>query len=937
MFAVLYLTIMLALGDVISRRFYRFVNWPHRFATSFLVGLVISSTFTYLAALMYARTVRPLFWANVLYFVLAAALIYWLNWRAPHRDSRVKLSSFTKWDSLFFGVFFLFACWLMFATLSFRNGKFLLAFKGWSDFGANLSLVQSFALGQNFPTTHPFFPGEPIHYHFMFWFQAANLSYLGLNPVWSVNVLSIVSLCALLVIIMSCAELLFDSRVVGRLAGVLFLLSSSLYYLPFLRTENLGTLTQRMDYLPSGYPWRGENWGVLTISVLGYQRHLISGMGILLVVIIFLIDKYRSRHKEQSNLVSTELEEIADKSPDNHYVQRKVGIHRSFLYASVFSGALIGLLPFWNSPAFVASVVILGCLFLLFPYRVYIGALILVALVLGLPQVLMLRTRPSGQALLHWGYTLDHPTIFQVLKYLGWSFGFKWVLIAVALVFLKDWHRRLFLAFSSLLAVVFLFQLSVDNFNNHKLLNIWTSFAGMYAGFGLWRVAKIGIAGVALSVVLVVLTTLGGVIDLFPIHNDTMLTVPYKNDRLTTWLLDNTQSSDLFLSQTLLSHPILFSGRRIFLGNTLFAWSAGYAVGPRETAYRQMFEERDPTKLIQLLKENNIAYVAIDNGVRQSGAIKRLNEAVYERTFERVFEDNQKEYDALSIYKVSALKSASNSTTYSFRVSAFVGGHGHGFGQFERPRGIAIDQKGNFYVTDSGNGRVQKFSSNGEFLGLVGESGEFLEPNGVAVDSTGNLYVSDAGKHRLIKFRSDGTFEQEWNGPAPGFFGPRGATLGLHDEVYVVDQGRSRIVKLRADGQSSQWGSRGSGVGEFLEPTAVAVFGETVYVADAQNGRIQVFDTSGRFLNKWDVPEWQKSIWQYPDLIVDQKTKRLYASSTVTNDVIVFDLSGRRLLRLTATPPEAFDGPSGIALADDQTLYVVNFNSDRISRIRLQP
>lgn len=930
MFAILYLMIMLALGDLISRRFYRFVSWPHRFATSFLVGLIISSTFTYLGALIYARTVRPLFWANVLYFMFAGTLIYWLNWRAPVRDSRVKLSSFTKWDWLFFGVFFLFACWLMFATLSFRDGKFLLAFKGWSDFGANLSLVQSFALGQNFPTTHPFFPGEPIHYHFMFWFQAANLSYLGLNPVWSVNVLSIVSLCALLVMIMTCAQLLFDSRVVGRLAGVLFLLSSSLYYLPFLRTETFRTLIQRTDYLPSGYPWRGENWGVLTIGVLGYQRHLISGIGILLVVIIFLIDKYRSQ--EPAKLASTEREDI----PDNHHLQQKVGIDRSVLYASVFSGVLIGLLPFWNSPAFVASIVILGCLFLLFPNRIYIGALILVALVLGFPQVLMLRTRPSGQAVLHWGYTLDHPTIFQLLKYLGWSFGFKWVLIAIALVFLKDWHRRLFLAVSSLLAVVFLFQLSVDNFNNHKLLNIWTSFAAMYAGFGLWRLAKIGSAGVALSVVLVVLTTLGGVIDLFPIHNDAMMAVPYKNDRLTTWLLENTQSSDLFLSQNLLAHPILFSGRKVFLGNTLFAWTAGYAVGPRETVYSQMFEERDPTKLIQLLKENNIAYVAIDNGVRQSSGIKRLNEAVYERTFERVFEDNQKQYDALSIYKVSALKPASNSPTYSVKVSAFVGGRGHEFGQFEGPRGIAIDQQGNFYVADSGNGRVQKFSSNGEFLGLVGEGGEFREPNGVAVDSAGSLYVSDAGKQRLIKFRSDGTFEEEWNGPTPGFFGPRGATIGLHDEVYVVDQGRSRIVKLSSDGQSLQWGSRGSGDGEFLEPTAVAVFDETVYVADAQNGRIQVFNTSGKFLNKWNVPEWQKSIWQYPDLIVDQKTKRLYASSTVTNDVIVFDLSGQRLMRLTPTPREVFDGPTGIALANDRTLYVVDSNSNRISRIRLQ-
>ena len=662
MFAILYLTIMVALGDTLCRRFYRFVDLPHRLATSFLVGLLMSSTFTYLAALVYARTVRPLLWANVLFF-MSAAVIFWLLWRVPVA-SKVKLRRPTRWDWVFFILFFIFACWLMFATLNFREGKFLISIKGWTDFGANLSLVQSFALGQNFPTTHPFFPGEPIHYHFMFWFQAANLSYLGLNPVWSVNVLSILSLFALLVMITTCAESLFDSRVVGRLASVLFLLSSSLYYLPFLRTDSLATLVRRTDYLPSGYPWRGENWGVLTIGVLGYQRHLISAMGILLVVLIFLITNYRSRQKKHSDPASTEPdgESIVAKSNDRDYSdQSKSGIDRPFLYASLFSGVLIGLLPYWNSPTFVASLAILGCFFLLFPCRIYIGSVIVVSLILGVPQVLMLRTRPVGQSLLHWGYTLDHPTIFQVFKYLGRSFGLKWVLIAIALIFLRNWHRKAFLAFSSLLAVVFFFQLSVDTFNNHKLLNIWTIFAAMYAGFGLWRLAKIGIAGVVVSTVLVVFTTLGGVIDLFPIHNDRMLTVPFRNDRLTTWLLDNTRSSDLFLSQTFLSHPILFSGRKIFLGNTLFAWTAGYAVGPRESVYRQMFEESDPAKLIQLLNENKIAYVAIDNGLRRSQMIERLNETVYAETFERVFEDNQNQYDDLSIYKVSALKSASNS------------------------------------------------------------------------------------------------------------------------------------------------------------------------------------------------------------------------------------------------------------------------------------
>ena len=383
---------------------------------------------------------------------------------------------------------------------------------------------------------------------------------------------------------------------------------------------------------------------------------------------IFLIDKYRSRQKKPSTPGSTGREETVSESIVVN-TNTQSGLDRPFLYGSLFSGVLIGLLPFWNSPAFVASLAILGCLFLLLPYRIYVGSIFLVSLVLGFPQVLMLRTRPVIQTLLHWGYTLDHPTLFQVLKYLGWSFGLKWVLIAVALIFLQNWHRKLFLAVSVLLAMVFLFQLSVDIFNNHKLLNIWSIFAAMYAGFGLWRLAKIGIVGVVLSIILVIFTTLGGMIDLFPLHHDGMLTVPFRNDRLTTWLLDNTQPSDVFLSQTLLSHPIVFSGRKIFLGNTLFAWTAGYDVESRETAYIQMFEEQDPTRLIQLLNENKIAYVAIDNGVRQSHLIKRLNETVYAQTFAKVFEDNQRQYDELSIYKVSALKSANNPTTNASKAS----------------------------------------------------------------------------------------------------------------------------------------------------------------------------------------------------------------------------------------------------------------------------
>ncbi len=662
MLALLYLVLVTYFGDRIIRHFYRFASLQQRLATSFLTGLLLSAVITYLGSLAFSRFSQPLLMGNIVFVVFLALVLY----KLPRRPRVEYLNTSPQrppgspyWDWACLGAVFLFSCWLMFATLNFRDGKVLIGFKGWTDFGANVSLLQSFVLGHNIPTQHPFFPGEPIRYHFLFWFQTANLEFLGLNPIYSINLLSILSLLALAVLIMTFAELLFNSRAVGRIAALLFFFSSSLYYLPFLRSqktiaEAVGSILHRTEFLPSGYPFRGEDWGVLTISVLGNQRHLISGIGILFVVMIFLADQYQAKLRiTSSSLPAQDVDhpsaEIDAAATETHPPKKT---DRPLLLAAIFSGVLIGLLPFWNSPVFVSSLAVLGCLFLLFPYRLYLGALLATAFVLGVPQVLLLRPRTLDQPIFHWGYTMDNPSIPQVLKYLGWSFGLKWLLILVAVIFLSNAYRKFFLAISSLLVVVFLVQLSTDTFNNHKLLNIWSVFASIFAAFGLWRIGKTNAAGLTLAAVLAIASIFGGIVDLFPIHNDPALIVPFRNDRLTQWLLANTKPSDVFLSQTLLTHPILFTGRKLFLGNTLFAWSAGYRVGEREPIYRRMFEERDPDELIRLLKQNGIDYVAIDSGVRTNQAIKQLNESVYQQHFEKVFDDTDRQYDFVTIYKV---------------------------------------------------------------------------------------------------------------------------------------------------------------------------------------------------------------------------------------------------------------------------------------------
>ena len=274
-------------------------------------------------------------------------------------------------------------------------------------------------------------------------------------------------------------------------------------------------------------------------------------------------------------------------------------------------------------------------------------------------------------------------------------------------------------------------------------------------------------------------------------------------------------------------------------------------------------------------------------------------------------------------------------------TNTFQGGKGTGRGQFDSPTGIAVDGSGNVLVADTGNGRIEKFSPTGAFLSIIGTKGsgqgQFAQPNGIAIDRVGNIYVADAGNHRVLKLKPDGTFIAEWKGPELGFYGPRRIAIGPDDSIYVVDQGHNRIVKFSPDGEVlASWGSKGNGDGQFNDPTSVAVDPATnkIYVADPINKRIQVFDSNGKFLNKWSVPEWGQPVG-FEDLAIDSQRGRLYASSAHMDAVLIFDFNGTRIGSVDAKA--AGYGLKGHRrwLWPGRKLYVLNMYGNRISVIDL--
>lgn len=283
-------------------------------------------------------------------------------------------------------------------------------------------------------------------------------------------------------------------------------------------------------------------------------------------------------------------------------------------------------------------------------------------------------------------------------------------------------------------------------------------------------------------------------------------------------------------------------------------------------------------------------------------------------------------------------------------------GPGTGRGQFNGPRGIAVDPAGNTtYVVDSGNLQIDRFDAAGAYIGswggddtpggiqfgsLVLEDGGILGPAGITVAPDGVVYVADTWNHRLAGLNADGTLVREIGAPgertdlgddpatleqSPGlFFGPRDVMI-LNDEIYVVDTGNERIQVFGLDGSFRRvFGGYGTEPGRLLEPVGITAGPEgRIYVADSGNARISIFQANGIPITQWPIAAWDGQQYFEPYLAFGPDGL-LYATSRATGQVIVLDGDGAIVETLDSINNVPLDGPLGITSAPDGSLLITD-------------
>ena len=210
------------------------------------------------------------------------------------------------------------------------------------------------------------------------------------------------------------------------------------------------------------------------------------------------------------------------------------------------------------------------------------------------------------------------------------------------------------------------------------------------------------------------------------------------------------------------------------------------------------------------------------------------------------------------------------------------------------------------------------------FADGAGGAAQFNEPNSVAVDAQGTVYVTDASNHRIRKITAAGVVSTLAGTGAPGLVDGPGATAQFNlptgiavdalGTVYVADTYNNCIRTISPAGVVSTWaGAAGKGLqdgsvaaAKFWQPTGLALDQQgALYVADSNNQRIRKITAQG----------------------------------------VVSTLAGSGPSQVQNAGENFADGPAGTALfyypsgvaVDGQgTVYVADYQNNRIRKITAQ-
>jgi DNA-binding beta-propeller fold protein YncE len=265
---------------------------------------------------------------------------------------------------------------------------------------------------------------------------------------------------------------------------------------------------------------------------------------------------------------------------------------------------------------------------------------------------------------------------------------------------------------------------------------------------------------------------------------------------------------------------------------------------------------------------------------------------------------------------------------------------------FNSPQHIAAYES-KVYVTDKSEGIVKVLDFKAQDVKTFdmydeGRISGQIFANGIAVDDIGRIYISDSIGHQILEYTEDGGFVRSFG--SEQLNRPFGLAVDRQRQrLYVVEPSMHAVQVFSLDGDHlATVGERGGQPGQFNFPLDVDVDKDgNYYVLDSLNARVQVFDPQHNFVREFGERGTAPGSFRRAKSLAVSSFGHVYVTDALLNKFVVFDTEGRFLLNIGAqyrvkdgVSPGGFYFPAGIDVDSQGGIWVVDMMNRMVHKFQ---
>ena len=516
------------------------------------------------------------------------------------------------------------ATFLMFYTYRISDGVLYAGYSVYSDLSPHTAMVSSFSEGFNFPTQYMHFSGDGIQYHFFFYFLAGMLEYLGFSVDFALNIPSIIAMVCALLLLGDLAVLLSRKKPAFVLAPLFVLFRSSFnvfYHISKLRADGI-PLGAALKSIASSDFWYAEtpydDWGIWAVNVYPNQRHLMLGVGAMLLLIILMTPFIRRMG------ISLIKSKDSGEGPSEvrwlkvFFASKEAWIFRKAdplnpMGLTVLACVIAVTFPFFHGSALIGTLLVLLIMAVFSESRLAYAGIAAVSVASSFIQTKIFAGGASAVVSFerYAGFVCEDKTATGISNYLTMVTGLTLIVSGAYVIYLlirniigkKPVYRELlFIAFLAPLIFAFNWKVSMEVLANHKFIQFSLILLDVFVAGGIaelmvppakireklpkagYIASRIGL--MVLACALLVPLTATGISEwcTYVNLNKGCVAINTRSD-LTEWVINNTNTDDVFLTPQWSLDRFYLTGRPSYYGWPYYAWSAGHDTYTRESIY----------------------------------------------------------------------------------------------------------------------------------------------------------------------------------------------------------------------------------------------------------------------------------------------------------------------------------------------------------------